>query len=931
MEVIDLDELKQRVEFLKKMKKLKWVGIILAAIAVIILILTIVASIYLDVVQLDEIGGLSAVYWRNFGYKAGSFAAGFLIYFLVILFTGFQIRKIVKKYSGDRELPEIKTAVVIPALIAGFMGAASLYNDFYIKFLRFIHATSFGTADPLFSKDISYYVFQRPFLMEIYEFLLFLTIIMLVYVIGYYVYAFLGRWQLNPREIVKHQPIVRHCFVNIALFIAVRIVSYQFSKEGLLYSEIVGNRGANYIDVNVWMRYFTIIPYLLILVIAASIFFLIKKDIKKAFITFAVYPAAYIVTVLIAAAMQFLIVNPNEYNLEKPYLEYNIKSTREAYGLDKIANYQFPDLKVLTPEVIRSNANIVDNIRVVDIDSTVRNNIQLQANTNFYSFYDGDILIYDINGKDTPVFSSAREVDQQKIPDKSYINTKYKYTHGYGVVMNSINKITSEGQVEYVLSGLRMQAADPSLVITQPRIYYGELTNEEVVVNAAGINEIDYDGNTETRYDGTGGITLSFLHRVLFAIRNHDLNFITSNYVKDATLLLNRNVVKRAQKAFPFLYVDPEAYNVIKDDGGLCFVMDGYTYSDQYPYSQQFNGVSYIRDSVKIVVDAYNGTTEYYIIDKNDPIIQTYSKIYPGVFKDEPLPPGLQKHIRYPEMLFNVQVQALKKYHLPETESATFYSQQDLWAIAKKQVSSQSDESVEIEPFYNLLMLPDEVGGQKEELILMLPFTPSGENKNNMVSWLAVRNNYENYGEMIMFEFPKNKNVFGPYQVEVKINQIDKISSDMTLWGQSGSDVYKGNLLVIPIEDSVLYVEPIYIRAAGTSAIPEVREIVVGYQDGDQFVYGIGANLDQALKDLFKLDNWGLDVEVGISGDGQPADGNGSGGATGQQSGQAGQSGGQSKPQTEQERQEMIEELNRKYNELQKNIDEIGALLEQLS
>ena len=375
-------------------------------------------------------------------------------------------------------------------------------------------------------------------------------------------------------------------------------------------------------------------------------------------------------------------------------------------------------------------------------------------------------------------------------------------------------------------------------------------------------------------------------------------------------MLLNRNVVARAQMAFPFLRIDPDAYIVLTSDGNLMWVLNAYTYTDQYPYSQRISGVNYIRNSVKVVIDAYNGSTSYYVIDPEDPIIQTYAKIYPGLFKFEPLPESLQRHNRFPEILFNMRSDILRRYHLDIRDSSAFYSMQDLWAVARKQ-GQRSEETETIEPYYNLLNLPGDIG-EKEELILMLPYTPSGENKNNMVSWLAVRNSYEDYGEMVIFEFPKNINIFGPYQVEVKINQIDAISERMTLWGQGGSDVYKGNLLVIPIEDTVLYVEPIYIRAAGAASIPEVRLIVTGYQDGDEFIYGIGANLDTALVNLLTGERQ-VTVEV--------IDENGD---TKQVQAEV------TSPATDEERAAAISELNAKYDEIKRALDSMGDLLDKL-
>ncbi len=349
--------------------------------------------------------------------------------------------------------------------------------------------------------------------------------------------------------------------------------------------------------------------------------------------------------------------------------------------------------------------------------------------------------------------------------------------------------------------------------------------------------------------------------------------------------------------------MDKDPYILLTDDGRLKWVLDAYTTTDRYPYAQNYGDVNYIRNSVKIVIDAYDGKATFYVIDKNDPIIQTYAKIYPNVFSNESIPDSIAKHMRYPEMLFKIQTEMLKKYHILPKNVSDFYSQQDLWAIARYSPSKDSNPE-EIEPYYNMIKLPGGIG-QKEELILMRPFTPSGELKHNMVSWLAVRNSTENYGEMILFNFPKNTNIFGPNQVEVKINQIDKVSTDMTLWGQSGSDVYKGNLLVIPIENSVLYVEPIYIRSSGASSIPEVREIVVGYQSEEEFRYGIGTNLDNALADLFKGE---IPKAPETPGNETPTT-----------------------PTTPEQPSALdkgkIDEIMKKYDELKKQIDELGSLI----
>lgn len=885
----------------KLKKKLKGKLVLIGILLLLIVSAVIAGNIYLEIIQLDEIGGLSRIYLINLTYKIIFSIAVFLVIFLAASITSIFIRKNLKHYFTEKGLQQKKLPVFSIAAAIALVGAFITQNLFYQKALIFMNAGSFGKEDPIFFKDIGYYIFQRPFLMAIYEFASSLWLFIIIYTALYYFLALAATFGTFSMQDLKVKSILRHNLINIAVFFLIKIFSYKFLMEGILYSNVLNVKGAGYIDVNVWQKYFTAAPFLILVIIFAALAFIWKGKLKRAAYTIAIFPAVWLIVTVISFAVQSLVVTPNEFNLESPYLMHNIEKTREAYNLDKIRNYQFPNIQELTPEIINRNIETKNNIRVVDYESTLTSNVQLQSNTLFYTFVDGDIINYTINGKETPVFITAREINKNTLKDKTYLNMTYKYTHGYGVVINPINRLTSGGQVDFILSDLRLKSVDKALRIDQPRIYYGELTKDHVIVNASNnLNEIDYDGNSETRYEGKGGIRLNLLNRLLFSIKYADLQMITSGYASNARLLLNREIVGRAQRAVPFLTVDKDPYILLTTDGRLKWVLDAYTTSSNYPYAQNYGQINYIRNSVKIVIDAYDGTIKYYIIDKNDPIIKTYNKIYPGVFSEEPLPADIASHMRYPETLFKVQTDLLKRYHLESKDVSTFYGQQDLWDIAKYSVDKTSNTLKDIDPYYNMIRLPGDIG-ETEELVLMRPFTPSGELKHNMVSWLSVRNSHDNYGEMILFNFPKNMNIFGPNQVEVKINQIDKVSKDMTLWGQSGSDVYKGSLLVIPIENSILYIEPIYIRAVGGSSIPEVREIVVGYQSGDEFKYGIGTNLDEALNSLF----------AGIA----PTP------VTPQ------------KPAPEEEKavdEKLLDELTDKFEALKKQLDDLGNLINEL-
>jgi uncharacterized protein len=877
-----------------------------------IIIFAVVSGIYLQIIQLDEIGNFSGVYVTNLIAKAVSFAVGFILIFAIIAITNKFIKKNIAAHNTKLELPQQRVFNFPIALVVAFLGALIFKEMFFQKILYFLNSGLFNAVDPIFSKDIGYYIFERPLYSALYSFASTMSVFLIAYTIVYYIGLLMANTSgnLNAGDL-KIKSILTHNLINVAFFFIVKAASYGLVKQEILYGTVVDYTGASYVNVNIWLKYYMVAPFVVIAATAVAIFFIRKGKLKQAAISFAVYPAVWLIVTAISIFTQEMLVKPNEIQYEKPYLAYNIAETRKAYGLDKIKTYNFPDTQELTPEILARNDDTMRNVRIVDINSTLQSDLQLQSNTAFYSFKDGDIINYDISGKETPVFITAREIDKTKLPDKTYLNTTYRYTHGYGVVMNPINKLSPTGQVDFIMSGLDNKSNDPTIKITKPEIYYGELTQDHVITQAKDLDEITYDGSKSTIYDGKGGIQLNLLNKLLFSIKYNDFKMLISGYTNDARLLLNRQIIDRAQMALPFLTVDSDPYIIPTSDGRLKWVLDAYTTSDRFPNAQYYadTGINYVRNSAKIVIDAYDGKVECYIIDKTDPIIQTLSRIYPEAFSDKELPAEIANHTRYPEFLFKLQTEMLKKYHILPDKVNDFYSQLDLWDIAKHPIDKSSSDLQEIDPYYNMVKLPEALG-TKAELILMRPFTPFGAQKHNMVSWLAVRNSAENYGELILFNFPKSTNILGPNQIEIKINQIDKISSDMTLWGQSGSDVYKGSLLVIPIENSILYVEPIYLKANNSSASPEVKEIVVGYQSKDEFMYGIGANLSKALADLFskqtvvppagETDQEGSTPDEGVSPD-QPAIDS-----------------------------KTIDEIMSKYDEMQKQMDELGELIKGL-
>jgi len=581
----------------------------------------------------------------------------------------------------------------------------------------------------------------------------------------------------------------------------------------------------------VWGKYYNVAPYLLLAVVIATVFFLLRGKIKAGIISVLVFPATWLITCAIAFGVQTLVVAPNDVAVEAPNIENNIYMTREAYGLDKIIEQDFPIENTLSEKDIKENGETVDNIRIIDYNANVTAMNKLQGIKPYYTFKSADVVSYDVNGKPTAVAIGARELDTEKLSAQasdSYLNRTYKYTHGYGVALNPMNTVTKEGQPEYVVRDIPVVSDEGIVNVTQPRIYYGEFTNNHVIVNTK-LKEIDYSEgqkNIEFSYDGEGGIKLNWFNRMLFSIINGDYKMFVSNQITpESKILVNRNVVERVKKVAPFFEYDENPYILIDDAGRLKWIIDAYAVSEYYPYAQKYDKINYIRNSVKVVVDAYDGNVKFYIVDETDPIAMTYKKIYPNMFASEPLPDDLKRHIRYPEKLFKIQAQMYKQYHI--TDAHVFYNKSDVWDIAREKYAN--NEGQYIEPYYNMMKIKgfDEKG---ESLLLTMPFTI--QNKDYISSWLAAGSDDKYYGKLVLYRFTNaEKNSYGTMQMENRIDNDPAISSQITLWGQGGSSVVRGNMIMVPIKDSLLYIEPLYITTQNSASFPELKRIIVAYKE----------------------------------------------------------------------------------------------------
>ncbi len=547
------------------------------------------------------------------------------------------------------------------------------------------------------------------------------------------------------------------------------------------------------------------------------------------------------------------IVKPNELVREKPYIAYNTAFTRQAYGLSRVTQREFPAETTVAAADAANNQATLQNVRLWDwraLQDTLR---QIQEIRTYYDFPDIDIDRYNINGTTREVMLAAREMNVDKLPESSrnWINEKLIYTHGYGLTMNPVNGFTTEGLPTLFLSNMPVQSTVPSLKVTRPEIYFGELTNTDVYVKTRQ-QEFNYpqgQTNNLNSYEGEGGIVIGgFLRRAIIAFDRDDLGKLpfSDDVNQNSRLLMRRNLRVRVSTLAPFLTYDPDPYIVLGDDGRLSWIMDAFTISDNYPYSTHYplgdGVVNYMRNSVKVVIDAYDGTTTFYVFDKEDPIIAAYRRIFPDLFKDaSAMPPGLRKHVRYPELLLKLQANVYGLYHMTDAEA--FYNREDLWTVASEVVLSDTGEQVTqtMQPNFVLMKLPGEDG---EEFVEILPFTPA--NRNNLIGWIAGRSDGEHYGTSVVYNFPKTKLVDGPLQIEARIDQNAQLSGQLTLWNQQGSHVRRGALLVIPIGKALLYAEPIYLQAE-RSPMPELRLVVLALQD--RLAYG--PTFESAMASLF--------------------------------------------------------------------------------
>lgn len=855
-EVIDVDPPRRK-------RRLRW---LIAAVVVLFFLLSRSLAVYISALWFGSLG-FSAVYWYIFKLKIGLFLV-FLVLTVLLLRAAFWLferafashalarRTIMLNNQPFQFSPArfIRPVAWIVAVIFGLIAGLAMKGQ-WREFASYANQVPTSLFDPIFNKSLGFYLFTLPMLDSISSWLVTVTFVVLCAALAF---SLLTIPQVVLKTARTSSSGTAFTVVSCALAAFLVVLSWRtyLSRFPYLWNDHQTFSGVTFTEANY------LLPALLFvsiaLIIAAVISLLnafTKRGLRLLVLALAVPLAVYIVGVIIVPTyVNSFIVKPNELGRETPYIEHNITWTRRAFGLEQIEPREFEAENSVEALNLNANRPTLDNIRLWDWRALQDTLKQIQTIRTYYDFPDVDVDRYTIGGQNRQMMIAARELDEDKLPESSrnWINEKLIYTHGYGVTMNTANGFTPEGMPRFVLSDMPLKSSAPELNVTRPQIYYGQKTNTDVYVKTVQ-KEFDFpqgEANSYTTYEGTGGIQIGGrLRRTLLAWALDDLSKLpfSDDVTSESRVLIHRNIRDMVNGVAPFLIYDNDPYIVVSKDGRLYWILDAFTESSSFPYSRHYqvgkDTVNYIRNSVKVVIDAYNGSLDFYVFDQQDPIIATYRAIFPTLFKDASnMPADLRAHVRYPETLIRVQGEVYGLYHTQSPK--VFFQREDVWSLASQLGIADQDkkQSVPIDPYFVLMQLPGE--NASLEFSLILPFTPA--NRNNMIGWMAGRSDGENYGKLLVYNFPKSRLIEGPLQIEARIDQNAQLSAQFSLWNQQGSRVLRGHLLVIPIGRSLLYVEPVYLQAQ-RSPMPELRLVVLAIQER----VGYGQSFDEAMNNLF--------------------------------------------------------------------------------
>lgn len=831
------------------MKKL-WLIIVVLLCFLMITFLS--SNLIVNIQWFSEVGYLGVYFTRLFAILK-LMTPIFIISFVMLYFYTQNIMKKLIIFIGQDKRGLINKVTITVAFIVSTLISFIMASAYWYRILQFVDSEEFGVNDPIFNKDISFYIFKLPLIQSIYNIL---TCILVTIVIVTLVAFFLVRlknkvmnidnWNVPKGQALKGFAGTQLAIVSSALMIMVA-AGYLLKSYYLLYSSRGVVFGAGYTDVKVTLLFYRIIVVISLIssvIIFISIF---RGKLKYVAKLIGIIVGLIVLEPIVAIFVQQFIVKSNEMEFEKSYISNNIEATRKAFNIDSIKENNFEPKNNLDNTQLNDNKDIISNLKVNSISPVLNFYNQVQVIKNYYEFLDADTDRYYFNDKYTQVFIAPRELDTSSIT--TWQNKHLRYTHGYGVAMSKVNSVTLDGQPDFVMKDIPTEnLTDINLV--NPRIYFGETPNDYAIVNTK-IEELDYPKggeNQTTKYDGSAGIQINWYNRLLYSIYESNIRILLSRDIgSDSKILINRNIIDRVKKIAPFLSYDSDPYLVI-NDGRLFWIIDAYTTSNKYPYSQPYNSMNYIRNSIKVTVDAYNGDINFYVVDKQDPIALSYSKIFKGLFKDlEQVPKTLKDHFKYPQDLFKVQCDVLGKYHM--TNPTEFFTQEDLWEISSNIVSVEGKEGAN-ESLYLMTRLPEE---KNIELVLFEYFNMKG--KQNMVALFGARMDGQNYGKLVMYRFPPQKAILSPYLLKNKILSDSEMSKEISLWQGKGSKVEYGDTVIIPINDCLFYIETIYLKADVEKSMPEVKKIIVS--DGERIV---GAEtVEKALEKLIKYSPQAVD------------------------------------------------------------------------
>ncbi len=835
-----------------KLKKMKIIKIIAVVSFIILFAIYSYISYKAEYLQILEIGEqYLSVFNTNNEYKIKMFLGSFIVLFLIISITNKSIKKGLKVFFDDekKQIPKLPNKSI--AFILSAIGSVILTSVFLEKTMLFFNSTWFGISDPVFGMDIGFFLFQKPFIELVLKYITTILVLLIGYTAAYYILIFNICLECVDKELLLKSKFIKTLKIDAILIVITIACSTFLNTYNIVYDEFISLKdtlstkliGAGITDISIKLWGYRILGIVMIISVSLILKYILKKDkTKKLLASIAIVPAYLLGLFIVIIGFNFIFVNSNKLDTQKQYIGYNIDYTKKAYNLS-IEEQEYESSDSITKEKIEANLDIIDNIKLVDEQTTLKALNTLQTSSGYYAYRTTKLQKYEINGKDILVYVSPREIISST--DGSKNNKIYEYTHGFGTIITDASSVDETGNIKYIQKGFETNGN--IINVDEPRIYFGMQTDSTIVTNSNKKSEFDYPTNiVEYTYNGTAGIKLNFIDRLILSIKNGDFNILFSSTTEDSKFLLNRNIIERAKRILPDLVYDEEPYMIISDEGKQIWVLDAYTISNEYPYSQKTNinvegnnkQINYIRNSVKVLIDAYNGTVDFYIMDKTDPIVMAYQRMYPDLFKyGDTIPTSVSSHFVYSEYLYNVQSEILKNYH--NVTEDVLYRGDDIWAYPTYTTTTKSSASTKLEPYYTMVK---ENGENK--IGLVIPYTVEG--KQNITSFLIGTVNNNGEMKLKLYKYASGSNVLGPRQLDKEIEENETISKEIESINVTGTKITK-SIIIVPINNSLLYVEPIYqTQLNEKNAIPLLKKVVVAFSNKA----AIGDNIKEALTNL---------------------------------------------------------------------------------